>query len=489
MAILIIGLILFYPSFGVFFSQDDFFHFQLSLNASTWPELLGFFKFIPFEERGVAFYRPISREIFFNLYYSFFGLDSFWARIIQVIILIVNIFIASKIAFELTKNSKVSALTGLFIVTSSINVALLYYLAGGIQALVATLFSLTSILLFIKSFIYKSTSYYFLSFIFFLLAVCSHEISFITPILLALYLFVNSKRNLTSLLSILKVVFPYISICLVIFSLEVVIIGFSPNEEQYQVTYSLKKILNSFVWYFLWAWGLPEMLIDFVGPGLKLNPSLLKYWGSFYQIIFISFALSISTFTYIIFSLFRKRRSLVLNKILLVSFAWYIVSTLPVILLPSHKSTYYLALGIPGLAIFISIILVSYYSNLKHKLPVYIFIISFLALNITSIKLSESTYWAASRGKVAKQIISEVTSMYPTLPKGAIVYFYNDPNYPFVAKDWGGTSKQANFILNNDDALQLYYHDPTLKVYYEDLKDLPSGIPNDQIFKIMAKIN
>lgn len=78
-------------------------------------------------------------------------------------------------------------------------------------------------------------------------------------------------------------------------------------------------------------------------------------------------------------------------------------------------------------------------------------------------------------------------STYPTLPKGAIVYFKNDPQYPFLTQEWGGTSKQASLILNGADALQLLYNDPTLKVYYEDLSSIPYDTP-DKLFTVVARI-
>lgn len=108
---------------------------------------------------------------------------------------------------------------------------------------------------------------------------------------------------------------------------------------------------------------------------------------------------------------------------------------------------------------------------------------------LTSVKIGESTFWAAERGRIAGKLVKEVTQNYPSVPKGSAFYFLNDQDYPFVAKDWGSTSKQASFILNREDALQLLYKDPTLRVFYEDLGGVPSDFPKDRIYSLVAKIN
>ena len=76
----------------------------------------------------------------------------------------------------------------------------------------------------------------------------------------------------------------------------------------------------------------------------------------------------------------------------------------------------------------------------------------------------------------------------PILPKGSVVYFINDPAYPYVAKEWGGSSKQASIILSGSDALQLLYKDPTLKVFYEDLDGVPNDLIGTTIYTMVARI-
>jgi hypothetical protein len=107
-------------------------------------------------------------------------------------------------------------------------------------------------------------------------------------------------------------------------------------------------------------------------------------------------------------------------------------------------------------------------------------------LSLTSIKLEERTFWAANRGKIAKHLVDQIKQTYPTLPKGAIVYFKNDPDYPFIAEAWGNSSTQAYYALSGKDAVQFFYQDQTIKVYYEDIGKPPSG---ETVFPIVAKIS
>ena len=74
------------------------------------------------------------------------------------------------------------------------------------------------------------------------------------------------------------------------------------------------------------------------------------------------------------------------------------------------------------------------------------------------------------------------------MPEGAVVYFKNDPNYPFIAEDWGGSSKQAFFILSGDNAAQLLYKDNSIRSYYEDLGSLPEEVDNKEVYPFVVEI-
>lgn len=480
---------LYYPVLFTYFSQDDFFHFKVSQTDSSIFDFINLFGFHSFDERGIAFYRPISRELPFNLLYLIFGLSAIPFRVLSLFIHFINIYLVYILVYKLFNDKYLSFFVSFFFGITSANVATLYYLAGGIQTLLATTFTLSALLLFHLYIYTNKLKFKLLSFITFILGLSSHEQATIIPILIIGLIFVSKKighirRYLLDLLPFFVTVF-------ILIFLEIYKIGFSSSEQQYQVVFDIKRIFNSLFWYTLWAFGLPETLIDFVLPGLKLNPNLLRYWSNFYIFIFPSFLIAAISLIVFTFYVLIRNTSVFANKIFLFALLWFPIGLLPLLLLPLHKSTHYLTISLPAFWIIIGFILFNFFRQIKTKnilltkIFISLFIISLIVLSGTSAMLGSKNYWAATRGKLAKKIINLTLSKYPSIPKGSAFYFTNDPNYPYVAKEWGGTSKQVSLILNGADALQLLYKDPTLKVYYEDLKK-PDYSENN-IYQLVAK--
>lgn len=477
--IFITVLILYYPVFSTYFSQDDFFHFKVSQTDGSLKGFLNLFGFHPFAERGIAFYRPIFREVLFNSFYTIFGLNHLPFRILSLAIHFLNIYLVYIFMQNLFPRKIISFFIAFFFGISSAHVASLYYLAGGIQALGATTFIFLTLIFFLNYLNKRDIKYKFLSFATFFLALGSHELAAILPFLLVglIILYVPEKAW-----PIIKL-WPFFLVVFIYLYLDITKIGFSSGELQYQLIFNQMTFVNNLAWYSGWALGLPEMLLDFVMPGFKLNPTLMRYWGNYFIIIFATFFISVTILGISLIYLIRKGQ--IFKKKFYFFLIWFPLGLMPVIFLPSHKSTYYLA---PVLPAFWAIVAYLIFHTHLARFLVITFCLAALILSVTSINLGHSTYWAAQRGKLAKKLIDQVITTYPMLPKGSAVYFTNDPNYPFVAQDWGGSSKQASFVLNGADALQLLYKDPTLKVFYEDLGELPEGIPQDRIFTVVAKI-
>lgn len=484
-------LILYYPVLTTYFSQDDFFMFKVSKSDGTLGGFLKLFAIHPFSERGIAFYRPIFREALHNIYFSIFGLNHLPFRILMFLIHFINISLVFYLVNKIFKDKAISFFTAFFFGITAANVALLYYLAGGIEAGGATMFALLTLILYRKYLISNKLKVLLFSFLTFLLALFSHEIvAMISGVLLIMLITSPVKKALSKAVSLL----PFFLATMVLLYVDMVEIGLSPGEEQYQLIFNIKSILNSLAWYSGWALGLPETLIDFVQPGLKLNPVLMRYWGNYYIIIFPAFMLALTGLIIALICLLLKSKKVFFNKQFLFFLFWFPIGITPVIFLPTHKSTHYLVFVLPAFWTILGFIILNFY-RLMSKIHVKfaagllsITIISLATLSITSIKLEDTTYWAASRGRLAEKLLSDVKSRYPTLPKGSIIYFTNDSSYPFLTKEWGGTSKQASLILNGSDALQLLYKDQTIKVYYEDLGG-PSNNLKDKVYTLKAKLN
>lgn len=436
--------------------------FKISLTNGSVGEFIKLLGIHPFTERGIAFYRPLFREVLHNVYFNLFGLNHIPFRILLMGVHFINISLVYFLIQKVFKKKSLTFFVSLFFGISSANVATLYYIPGGIESSGAMALAMLSFIFYLKFLENGKQKIRLLSFFLFALALASHEIIIAAPLIMAAY----KPKNLLKL-------WPFFALAAALLYIDIFKIGLSPAEEQYRAIFDPKKILHSFAWYAAWAFGLPEMLIDFVLPGLKINPNLMKYWGNYYTVVFFSAALSFLILCARLF--FFKKESLF-------AAVWFIAAISPVILFPAHKSGHYLIFALPGFWLFIAPAVFNFPKKVTFLLLILLF-----TLQVTSVKLGEKTHWAATRGKTALKLINEIKSKYPTLPKGAAIYFTNDPSYPYLTKEWGGTSKQASLILNGSDALQLLYKDPGLKVFYEDLGGLPKDFPPDKIYSLVAK--
>ncbi len=480
-------LLLYYPVLTTYYTQDHFLHFKVGLTDGSLKQFLNLFEFHTFEERGLAYYRPIFRDVLFHILYNSFGLNHIPYRILYFVIHFINISLVYIFIQKLFQKKQISFFVSFFFGISSANIGILYW---GIEILGATMFIISTLILFIKFLETHKNKFLIFSLLTFLLALGSHEFGAIIPILLVglILIYLPSKSipiNIFRLLPFFLIVIPYVF-------LDFTQTGYSSKDLQYSPVLNLKSTLNTLSWYTGWALGLPEMLVDFVLPGLKLNPNLIRYWGNYFLIIFPTFVISLAFLWILIIYLIVTVRNVLYTKKFLFLIFLFPLNLLPVLFFPFHKFTYYLSASLPAFWGTIGYILFNAYWHLKKKSPrlalmvIATFISSILLLNTTSILLGHSTYWAAQRGKIAEKIIKQVTSRYPTLPKGSVIYITNDPTYSYVAKDWGGSSKQASIILSGSDALQLIYKDPTLRVYYEDLEKLTTQDKN--VYPLVAKI-
>jgi len=324
-------------------------------------------------------------------------------------------------------------------------------------------------------------NYKILSFITFVAAIASHEQAALTPILLS-GLILSKYKFRDAFKKILRL-WPFFLVVATYVFLNIKIIGYSSSETQYHFIFNPKTTINTLAWYSNWALGAPETLIDFVNPGLKLNPSLMRYWGNYYKIIFPAILVSLVTISFCLLRLIATSREIFKDGRFWFFVIWFPLMLLPVLFLPQHKSTYYLYPSLPAFWTVIGIILC--HPKIR-KFSFIILFISLLALSSTSAVLGRTTYWAATRGKLAEKIIDEVKNKYPSLPRGSGTYFANDPTYPFVSNDWKGSSQQAYLALDGEVALQLIYKDNSLRVFYEDTGGVPNNFPKNKVNFLVA---
>jgi hypothetical protein len=452
------GLLLvfwFKSSFLTFFSQDDFFRFKMS-QANTFSQVVGFFGFKNSHLYG--FYRPISINLYSYLGPKIFGLNPFYYHAFNFAIFCSTIWLIYRIATKLLGDRKKALYAAVFYGFSASHLTALSYLPNVEEVIVAFFYFLTI-------FLYLKGSKF--SLLTFVLALLSRETAVTLPFVLVGLEFFQHKKWIRALpFFLLLVVYVFLRYFFHLF----------PDQSVYQTTFALSKILNNGVWFFTWALGFPESLVDFIGPGIKLNPSLFKISPPLPYLI-IGLGL-IFTFWFglhtLLFFLKEKQRGKVVAFCL-----WFGVTLLPFLPLSGHKFAYYLEIPLFGVACLMALVLTS------SKVKTFVGVGFYILLAFLTIRYYEQTYWGINRPKLTQALFAELKAKYPVLPKGATLYFKNDPGYKFVSEDWGGTSTQARHALSECNGPQFLYNDFSLKCLFED--DNP--VLPETSYSLMVEIN
>ena len=389
LAAFIIATLMFSPSLSGFFTHDDFYFLKIA-DVSSWKDFLGFFNPVR-DMEGIGVYRPLTLRVFYYLGVTLFNLNPLGLRIIAFLTFFADILLVGFLAKLLTGSIKVSALSLFLYATSVTHFGQLYYI-GAFQELFLTLTFLSSVIFFIKYEIGSKKDSGFknliISLILFLLSLMSKETAVMLPavlVLVHLYLKVSKKIKVSTKKAVFSLI-PYITILLIYLALHFLIFGLIKGDS-YIWDFSILRAVNTTFWYFLWSLNLPETLIDFIGPGIHLNPNLLKYWSG--DIIPI-FALFVIQTTLIIYAFLKSIKSSTINhwQLFFFSVGWFILTLLPVVFLPLHKFTYYLTLPLIGV-----IFLLSYFfTNLKSKIYI-LFCLVWVAVSVFSLRLTTKTNW------------------------------------------------------------------------------------------------
>lgn len=151
----------------------------------------------------------------------------------------------------------------------------------------------------------------------------------------------------------------------------------------------------------------------------------------------------------------------------MVSF-WFIISISPFLFLSQHKFAYYLEVPLLGFTGLLGLVVKN-----SSKLWQFLLILFFLTTSVLTVRFYEQNYWVVGRAKLSEKLVSQLIREYPKLPKGATLYFKNNPKVGFISQDWGRPSTQAYYALSGENGPQVIYNDDTLKVYYEDITGPP----------------
>lgn len=425
-----------------FLSGDDWFHLRITQIHSI-SEFLNFFSFIP-NAQSAALYRPLPTQVFFFIFQKIFGLTVWSYHLFVLLCFSYSLYLLYLFAKK-QFNDKTKALLTVSIYGLSVsNFTRLYFLSS-FQEISLVIFSLLCLLSFPKSKIK--------ALLFFILALLSKETAVVLPVLLVLFNFTFVRKNFKQFLPISVVLAIYLYLRFKFFGNAV--------GDSYLWNFSPIKAANTLMWYALWCLGAPELLVDYVGSGLRLVPKFFTDYAFWWKIILPLLLGTITTIS-ILFVQRIKKVDLSFLRYLL----FFLVSLTPVLFLPAHKFALELGLPLVGFSLVIVWLLPK-----RMGLVSYLFVCLYALLNLSMNYLTYTRHYSVSRAEISQRIYLYLSKNYPKYPTGSYFEFINDTEDN--GKQWG-QSKQISQAISGSDMFQVFYRDPSIKIFYQDIPEARS---------------
>lgn len=451
LVIFITPLVMFYPSLFGFFTNDDFFCLRIS-HFHSLADLASSFS-LAGGPGGWGLYRPLTVQVFYSLAWTFFNLNPIYLHIVLFLLFFILIYLVYKLILLISKDKKTSLIAAFLYATSATHFGHLYFLST--QELGLAIFVLLTVIYGLKFFKDGKKIYYVFSLIAFLLSIFSKETSVITPFLLGTVIIFDkfSSKKRFDIKKFIYFLLPYLSVLAIYFYFRIFHYGFTSGDS-YVWNFSISRLANTLAWYLIWSLNLPEMLVDFVGPGLHINPNLWLYWSKQMIPILILFTLEVFTFVYVfVKSLVANRKSLVLLSIF--SGVWFLISIFPVAFLPLHKFTFYLTLPLIGMVFLLS-------HMIKDSRLRILFCTIWLILSVLTLKHTVEVSWITQGEALSRRVYNYFLQNEPNL-LGKKIVFVDTP--ADATLPWSPTSvvRQA---LSEKNFFEVFFPDLAGNVSY-----------------------
>jgi hypothetical protein len=441
-----ISIIFFLIGLSVFFTNDDFFFLKVS-RVEDLSDFVSFFNPLHGPD-GFGVYRPLTTQLYYAISRNLFASSHEILRIISLTGLFSVSYLVYKLSEKLTNSSTSAGISVFLYLVSATHYAHLFYSAA-FQELGLAFFVLAGCLS-----LWRRP---YLSVLFYILSLMSKETAVSYPLLvLLLYFFSDQVREqigtskklfiLTSAHALVLLVYAYFRFFYY---------GFATGDS-YLWEFS-PRILNTATWYLLWSFNLPEMWIDFIGPGLHINPNLFKFWARETVVIF---GLFVGFLTLIVLTLKKIK-----FRLLFFSGLWFTITLGPLLFLPWHKFTFYLTLPLVAVSIFLGDTL----SQLKHR---NILLVIWVLLAVSTFTLTHKTNWISQGAMVSQNIHSYLTSS-EVRNKNQIV-FYDTPEDSTLP--WSPSSV-VKVALSDNNYFQVFW--PDVSAVY--LSEKPAKIDYGQL--------
>ncbi|KKP63201.1 MAG: hypothetical protein UR56_C0001G0008 [Candidatus Roizmanbacteria bacterium GW2011_GWC2_34_23] len=448
---------LFKNAFSTYFLNDDFFFLKIT-RINSFSQFVNFFS--PIRQYS---YKPVSTEVFYFLIHLF-NENIFIAHLLGFFVFYIGIYYLYKIIFFLSKNKILAYLTTGFYAINFTHVFQLYYLGTFQEVFLFTFLAIS----FYKLLTGKNTQ----AIIFFILALLSKETAVLfVPFLIIFKLFVNKKISWKKLV-------PYLILGLLFTFIYQYSLNYVTSLDNYKITSNLRLVINNFLWYFLWALGLPnftslyftsilkppvpefyKMLSNF--PEIKTFYLLLISYYSLFLILLIYFFTKqikqLRRFFYLFILLFVYF-FIFLGPILFFEHRWMVRLTLPlifIVLIQTYLITNFIKAG--------KIL----------RLISFILIIFYLILNILGVFIHESSGTFLLESRFTTSAKKYLAKNKKEILKHKYIYFID--KIAIVPIPWGGSEK-LKVTFGGQNFIDHYFPGSKIKAIYgfEDKK-----IPKD----------
>ncbi|RLC31496.1 hypothetical protein DRH13_02960, partial [Candidatus Woesebacteria bacterium] len=288
--------------------------------------------------------------------------------------------------------------------------------------------------------------------IFFLLALASKETAVMLPlVLLLVFGFIKLNSGIAiSKYRLAIVASSFLVVQLLYLYLRFFLYGLVQGES-YIWDFS-PRFINTLFWYGLWSFNLPEMLVDFIGPGLRFNPNLFKFWSKEIIPIFMLFGAVITSISYLAVKV-RKKLKKKDFQIIIFSLLWFVLTLIPVLFLPLHKFTFYLTLPLIGIVLPVSYLIEKAKATNSFRL---VFASVWIILSFATLQLTVETHWISQGSKVARNAYVYFTQ-YEKVEEGKkYIEFYDtgeDKELPW------SPSELVKVVLSQNNFFEVFFKD------------------------------
>lgn len=436
LGILALSAIIYSPTLKAYFITDDFMWINIIADKG-WQAIPSFFTKLS----GVRFFRPFIKLAFW-FDYSTYGLDQTGYHLTNLILHSVNTILVFSLCYIISRNWNVTAIATLIFALHPMHTESISYISGRTE-LTHALFFLTSLICFIKYLNAKESKglYYgsIIAFIFSLLtketAVCLVAVLFLSE------LFIRYEQNEGGgLLKNRQRYIPY----LLILICYIILRQFVIKANVYPIRYD--NIWFRPIFYFIKVFA-PINMHSFAQQGLVIK-----------SITALSFILILGSVFYCLYDDLKSHKRLILYCIL-----WIVIIFFPVYFNPGERYAYLPSIGS---SMILALIINQGMQKLKHRNAAGAYVgLAAIIIGIVSfsyIRIAERNAVFFKVGEIARRAVSQMISLRPEIPENAVLYFINPPEI------WIRESEiwTRPFFLTFDDAIRTSYHNPSLKIYY-----------------------